>query len=201
METRIRLHPVLVVEGKYDKIRLSSLLDAVIVETDGFGIFKNPEKLNLIRRAAEQRGVVILTDSDQAGFKIRSYLAGSLPRHQVRHAYIPDVLGVERRKDAPSKEGKLGVEGMDTEALLEALRRSGALDPVWEPPDVPAITRADFYQLGLSGGANSSVKRRQLAKRLGLPARISTGGLLQAVNLFLSREDFLKLAACPDDSK
>ena len=186
---KLKIRPALVVEGKYDKIRLSSLVDAMIIETGGFGIFRDTERMKLIRAAAAARGVVILTDSDAAGFKIRAYLSGCLPKDQVRHAYIPDVYGRERRREKASSEGKLGVEGMTTRALTDALRRAGALEPD-APPPAQAVDRMDFYTLGLSGHANSRELRRRLASTLGLPARISAGALLEAVNLCLDKQEF-----------
>jgi len=144
----IKIKQAVIVEGKYDKIKLSTVLDTVIIQTDGFGIFKDKEKQKLIKRLAQTRGIVILTDSDSAGFKIRSFIGGSVPKDSVIHAYIPDVFGKERRKDAPSKEGKLGVEGIDTEILLEALNRAGVTCESTQEKS-RAVTVADLYEAGL----------------------------------------------------
>ena len=182
----IRLSQAVIVEGKYDKIRLSSLLDTLILTTDGFGIFKDKEKQRLLQRLARERGLVVLTDSDAAGFVIRNFLNGIVPPEHVTHVYIPDVFGKERRKDAPSKEGKLGVEGMRTDALLEALRKAGLMAE--QAPQQPrrAITKTDLYLDGLSGGSDSAEKRRRLLFALDLPARMSANAMLEALNTFLT---------------
>lgn len=194
----IRVKEAIVVEGKYDKSRLSSLVDGVIVETGGFGIFHDEEKLRYLRRLARERGLVVLTDSDGAGFLIRGKIASCVPAEQVKHAYIPDVPGKERRKAAPSKEGKLGVEGMDLATLRLALERSGAgiegESPLENEPEKEKITKADLFELGLSGGADSGRKRLALQKALDLPERLSSNGLLQALNALYSREEFLEKA-------
>lgn len=176
-------------EGKYDKIRLESLLDATIIQTDGFAIFKDKEKQRLIRRLAEKNGILILTDSDSAGFKIRSFLGGSIKNGQVIHAYIPDVLGKERRKDAPSKEGKLGVEGMRTQALVDALAKAGVLyEEVAQPGK--RVEMIDLFEDGLSGGENSQAKKAALLKYLDLPERLSTSSFLQLINTFMTYEEY-----------
>ncbi|MBR4703871.1 MAG: DUF4093 domain-containing protein [Oscillospiraceae bacterium] len=182
-----RLREALVVEGRYDKNSLLQVVDAVILETRGFGVFRDRELMDLLRFYAGTRGLVILTDGDAAGFLIRNRLRGVLPQEGVKHAYIPDVFGKEKRKTQPSREGKLGVEGMPPEVLLEALRRAGAaLDgEECEEPASPGLTKADFYALGLSGGPGSGEKRKALAKRLGFPERMSADGLLDAVNTML----------------
>ena len=190
----VKVREVIVVEGRYDKNTLSQVVDATIVELGGFGIFSDGEKLALLRRMAAARGLVVLTDSDGAGFVIRNYLRGALPGDQVKHAYIPDVRGKERRKNSPSKEGKLGVEGMRPAVLLEALRRAGAtLD------DMPAdtgreerITKADLYAAGLSGGPDSAARRNTLLQRLELPERMSANALLDVLNALMSRAEFLQ---------
>ncbi len=187
----IRVKEVIVVEGRYDKNALSQVFDAVILETGGFGIFSDKEKLALLRRLADARGLVILTDSDGAGFVIRRYLKGALDPEKVRHAYIPDVAGKEKRKSAPSKEGKLGVEGMKPEVLIEALRRAGAtLDGETAAPR-EKITRADLYAAGLSGRPDSAAKRRALLKKLELPERLSSKALCEVLEVLLGREAFL----------
>lgn len=195
----IRVREAIVVEGKYDKIKLSSLVDGLIVETEGFGVFRDREKLEYLRRLARERGLLVLTDSDGAGFLIRGKLSSCIPPSQLKHAYIPDVPGKERRKAAPSKEGKLGVEGMELSTLRQALLRAGATveDMPDGKPSVRAgekITKADLFALGLSGGADSAEKRRRLQRALGLPERLSANGLLQAANALYDREAFLELA-------
>lgn len=184
-----RIQEAIVVEGRYDKNTLSQLVDTVILETSGFGVFQNAELVALLRRLARTRGLIVLTDSDGAGFLIRGHLKSALPAQGVKHAYIPDVPGKERRKRAPGKEGKLGVEGMPPEVLLEALRRAGAqAEDSPEPPD--PITKTDLYLAGLSGGADSAARRRALQQELGLPEHLGSAGLLQALNLLMTREEF-----------
>lgn len=185
----IKLSQAVIVEGKYDKIRLESLLDATIICTDGFAVFKNKEKQKLIRRLAEKNGILILTDSDSAGFKIRSFLGGSLPKEKVTHAYIPDVLGKEKRKTEPSKEGKLGVEGMRTQALLDALEKAGVFCTATEEKSKQVEVK-DLYEDGLSGGENSQEKKARLLKFLDLPQRLSTSSFLQLINTFMSYEEY-----------
>lgn len=182
-----------IVEGKYDKIRLSAVVDALIVTTEGFGIFSDKEKQRFLKKLAAEKGLLVLTDSDAAGFKIRNYLKNIVPEEQIVHAYIPDVYGKERRKDAPSKEGKLGVEGMETAALEEALRRCGAFEETKDQAPRREITTADLYAAGLTGKDNSAQKRRALLAELGLPARLTGKSFLQAINLFMTDADFRKL--------
>ena len=182
-----------IVEGKYDKIKLSSVIDGLIVTTEGFGIFSDREKQRFIKKLAAEKGLLVLTDSDAAGFKIRSFLKNIVPEEQILHAYIPDVFGKERRKEAPSREGKLGVEGMDAKTLEEALVRCGAFSESENRAPRREITTADLYDAGLTGKADSAEKRRALLRRMGLPARLTGKSFLQAVNAFLSREDFDKL--------
>ena len=194
-----RIREAIVVEGRYDKMKLSSLVDGVIIETNGFGIFKDREKLSYLRALAAKRGLIVLTDSDGAGFLIRSKLSSSIPPQQLKHAYIPDILGKERRKTAPSKEGKLGVEGMDLPTLRAALERAGATILEGEAAPGPAkqgepVTKSDLFQLGLSGKADSAQRRKELQRALGLPERLSANGLVQAINALYSREEFLRLA-------
>ena len=185
----LRIKEAIVVEGRYDKNTLSQVVDTLILETRGFHIFKDPEQLALLRRAAERRGLIILTDSDGAGFVIRSRIKGAVPQRWVKHAYIPDIPGKERRKRQPGKEGKLGVEGMTREVILSALRAAGAtIDGETAKAEAP-ITKQDFMELGLSGGAGSSEKRRCLQKKLDLPEHMSSNALLQAVNLLYSKEE------------
>ena len=179
------------VEGRYDKAALSSCVDAVIVDTEGFGIFSDREKLALLRRLAEQRGLVILTDSDGGGFLIRNFLKSSLGSANVRHAYIPDVYGKERRKKKRSAEGKLGVEGMPPEVLLDSLRRAGVTPDAAR--EEPRLTKADLYAAGLSGRPDSSSRRTWLLKELSLPARLSPNALLDVLNVLISGEEFANL--------
>lgn len=186
-----KVKEVIVVEGRYDKNTLSQVVDATVVTLGGFSVFNDKEKLAFLRRLAEKRGLIVLTDSDGAGFVIRNYLKGALPKDQVKQAYIPDVHGKERRKRAPGKEGKLGVEGMKPDVLLEALRRCGAtfLDEAGESiPDKAPITKADLFELGLTGGLDSAAKRKALLKRLDLPEHLTANGLLEALNLLYDLE-------------
>ncbi|HHU23272.1 MAG TPA: DUF4093 domain-containing protein [Clostridiales bacterium] len=189
----IKVREVIVVEGRYDKNTLSQVVDATIIETEGFGIFSNREKLELLRRIADTRGLIILTDSDGAGFVIRNYLKGAIDPSKVKHAYIPDIEGREKRKSSPSKEGKLGVEGMRPEVILEALRRAGATiseNPPGKSSD--RITKADLYASGLSGRPGSEEKRRRLMKALNLPEKLSANSLLDVLNAIMSRDEFLR---------
>ena len=195
---RIRIKEALVVEGKYDKNTLAQLVDAPIFVTEGFGIFKDPEKLTLLRAAAEKRGLIVLTDSDGAGLVIRNHLKGAIDPARVKHAYIPDVFGKEKRKAAPGKEGKLGVEGMEPTVLLQALRNAGAtiIDgpvgaAIGRQPDAESIeiTKTDLYELGLTGRPDSKERRRALQKALGLPENLSTNALLTALNCVTTREE------------
>ena len=181
------------VEGRYDKNALSQVVDATIITLGGFAVFNDREKLAFLRRLAEQRGLIVLTDSDGAGFVIRNYLKGALPRDRVKQAYIPDIPGKERRKRTPGKEGKLGVEGMRPAVLLEALRRAGATFAEAGAAECPGdpITKADLFALGLTGGTDSAAKRRALLKQLDLPEHLTPNGMLEALNLLYSREEFL----------
>lgn len=184
-----KIKEVIVVEGRYDKNTLAQVVDATVVTLGGFAVFNDKEKVAFLRRLAAERGLIVLTDSDGAGFVIRNYLKGALPKEQVKQAYIPDIHGKEKRKRAPGKEGKLGVEGMPPEVLLEALRRAGAqAEDSPEPPD--PITKTDLYLAGLSGGADSAARRRTLQQELGLPEHLGSAGLLQALNLLMTREEF-----------
>lgn len=186
----ISVKEAIVVEGRYDKDTLSQVFDAVIVETSGFGVFKDREKLALLRRLAEARGLVILTDSDGAGLVIRNFLKGSIDPALVKMAYVPEIAGKERRKPRPSKEGVLGVEGMCPETLIEALRRAGATlggqAPTHRSGD---ITKATLYELGLSGGPGSAKKRRELLRRLGLPEKLGANALLDVLNALYDAEE------------
>jgi len=190
----IRIKEAIIVEGRYDKNTLSQLVDAPILETGGYSVMKNREMLALIRTAAEKRGIIILTDSDGAGFVIRNYLKGAIPTDRVKHAYIPDIAGKEKRKTSPGKEGKLGVEGMKPQVLLEALRRAGATfldeEAASATPREP-ITKQDLFALQLTGYPDSAQRRSQLKRALGLPEHLSTGALLEALNLMFDRNEFL----------
>lgn len=188
----VKIREAIVVEGRYDKNTLSQIVDAPIFETHGFGIFKDKEQLSLLRTVAQRRGLIVFTDSDGAGFVIRNHLKSAIPGQYLKHAYIPDIPGKERRKATPGKEGKLGVEGMTPEILLEALRRAGAtICGEGESSPQQQLTKADFVELGLSGGKDSSAKRCALLKRLNLPERMSPNAMLQALNLLYSKEEII----------
>ena len=185
----ISVKEVIVVEGRYDKNTLSQVFDAVIVETSGFGLFKDGEKLALLRRLAEKRVLVVRTDSDGAGFVIRNYIKGAIDPALVKMAYIPDVPGKERRKSSPSKEGKLGVEGMSAEVLIAALRRAGAtLGGETATHRTGGITKATLYELGLSGRPDSAARRRELLKKLDLPEKLGANALLDVLNALYDEE-------------
>lgn len=191
-----RIKEVIVVEGRYDKNTLSQVVDATVVTLGGFSVFNDREKLAFLRRLAEKQGLIVLTDSDGAGFVIRNYLKGALPKEQVKQAYIPDIQGKERRKRAPGREGKLGVEGMRPDVLLEALRRAGATFLNGEAAaaaERAPITKADLFDLGLTGGPDSAAKRQALLKRLDLPEHLTANGMLEALNLLYSREELAEI--------
>lgn len=185
----LKIREAIVVEGRYDKNTLSQIVDAPILETSGFGIFKDKEQMSLLRRVAERRGLIVFTDSDGAGFVIRNHIKSAIPGKYLKHAYIPDVYGKEKRKSAPGKEGKLGVEGLSPEILVDSLRRAGATIEGEDSPGNKGITKQDLMALGLSGGANAGARRQQLLKKLGLPERMSTNAMLQALNLLCSLEE------------
>ena len=192
---KLSVKEVIVVEGRYDKNTLSQCVEATILSTDGFGIFHDKEKMTLLRRCAEERGLIVFTDSDGAGFVIRKRIRGAIPARYLKHAYIPDIPGKEKRKKQGSKEGTLGVEGMSREVLLHALLSAGATVEEHSERHGTEITKADFMALGLSGGENSSEKREILLKAWQLPKKLSAKGLLEAVNVLMSREAFLAEAA------
>ena len=185
----VKIREAIVVEGRYDKNTLSQIVDAPILETSGFGIFKDKQQLSLLRRVAEIRGLIVFTDSDGAGFVIRNHIKAAIPGKYLKHAYIPDIMGKERRKAAPGKEGKLGVEGMTREIILEALRRAGATVEGEDTPVAGQITKQDLMALGLSGGPNSSARRLALLKKLSLPEHMSPNAMLQALNLLYPLEE------------
>ena len=187
----IKLRQAIVVEGKYDKNALRQLVDAPVFETNGFGVMKNRELVELLRLAARRRGLIVLTDSDGAGFVIRNYLKRVLPKQGVLHAYVPDIYGKERRKEHAGKEGKLGVEGMPPEILLKALRNAGAEVQEGETQRGEPITKADLFAAGYSGGPDSAARRAVLLKALSLPEHMSSNALLDALNVLMTREEFL----------
>lgn len=188
-----KISEVIVVEGRYDKNTLSQIVDAVIIETSGFGIFNDREKQKLLRKLAEKRGLIVMTDSDGAGFVIRNFIKGAVDPKLVKHAYIPDVEGREKRKTKSSKEGLLGVEGMRPEIIIEALKRAGAtIDGEVSVKDAE-ITKADLYAKGLTGKENSALLRKKLLKNLDLPEKLSTDSLMQVLNALMSKEEFLEL--------
>ncbi len=181
-----------IVEGKYDKARLTSVIDALIITTDGFGIFNSKEKQTFIKKTASEKGIIILTDSDAAGFKIRNFLKNIVPENKITHAYIPDIYGKEKRKDAPSKEGKLGVEGIDNTILEKALLNTGLFSLSEKEEPSKKITVSDLFEAGLTGTDNSAEKRRKFLQKEGLPARLTGKNLLTVLNSFFTYEDFLK---------
>ena len=184
----VKIQQAIVVEGRYDKNTLSQIVDAPILQTDGFGIMKDKTQLALLRRVAKTRGLIVFTDSDGAGFVIRNFLKSAIEPSCLLHAYIPDIAGKEKRKSAPGKEGKLGVEGMTPQVILDCLRRAGAtfLDDDIQQTPVKAITKQDLMELGLSGGANSSALRAKLLKKLDFPEHMSANAMLQALNMLYS---------------
>lgn len=190
----IRLKQAIIVEGKYDKIRLSNLVDALIIPTNGFAIYKDKQTAELIRTLAKKTGIIILTDSDSAGLQIRNAIRNIVREGEVINVYIPDIAGKERRKRVPSKQGLLGVEGIDDEILLNAFEKAGVFA---EKPAVPKepITKADLAELGLTGGENSAAARAALQKRLKLPEKLSTNLLLEILNVMFSREEFLNFSS------
>jgi ribonuclease M5 len=189
----IKIREAIVVEGRYDKNTLSQIVDAPILETSGFGIFKDKKQMALLRQVAEKRGLIVFTDPDGAGFVIRNHIKSAIPARFLKHAYIPDVMGKERRKRSPGKEGKLGVEGMRPEVIIDALRKAGATVEGENCPASRGITKQDLVELGLSGGTNSAEKRLVLLKKLDLPEHMSANAMLQALNLLYDLEELAKL--------
>lgn len=191
-----KIREVIIVEGKYDKNTVSQAVDAVIIETSGFQLFSDNQKLNLIRKLAESRGIIVLTDSDSAGFLIRNHIKGAIPAGRIKHAYIPDIRGKERRKTAPSKEGKLGVEGMKREVILSALQRAGATfeitgNAAGTMPSNRPIKIADLFEAGLSGTPGSTERRKCLLQQLELPEHMSSGALLDVLNAIFHYDEFI----------
>lgn len=200
----LRIKEAIVVEGRYDKNTLSQLVDTVILETSGFAIFKDDERLSLLRRLAEKRGLIVLTDSDGAGFAIRNYLKGAVDPSLVKHAYIPDRVGKEKRKRAPGKEGKLGVEGMPPSVLLEALQKAGAtfLDEEQAAASTRrAITKGHLYAAGLSGTPDAAANRKALLKRLDLPERLSPNAMLEVLNTLYGYDGLVELGVIGEEGK
>ena len=189
----LQIREAIVVEGRYDKNTLSQIVDAPILETAGFGIFKDKKQMALLRQVAERRGLIVFTDSDGAGFVIRNHIKSAIPGKYLKHAYIPDIYGKERRKAAPGKEGKLGVEGMSREVILDALRKCGATIEGEDAISRNSITKQDLMELGLSGGADASAKRLALLKKLNLPEHMSANAMLQALNLLYSLDELKAL--------
>ena len=188
-----KVSEVIVVEGRYDKNTLRQVVDAAVIETSGFGVFNDTDKQRLLRMLAEKNGMIVLTDSDHAGFMIRNFIKGCVPPEKLKHAYIPDVYGKERRKAKASKEGKLGVEGMRPEVLLDALIKAGATIDGSAQDARSGITKADMYAKGLSGRENSALLRRKLIDRLDLPENMGSEALLQVLNVLMTREEFMSL--------
>ena len=197
MSAPLRIQEAIVVEGRYDKSALAGVADTLILETAGFGVFKDGERLALLRRLAAKRGLIVLTDSDGAGFVIRNHLKGVIPQKQLKHAYIPDVYGKERRKQAPGREGKLGVEGMSPEVLRTAILRAGATVLDGDRPErgQGVLTPADLFALGLSGVPDAALRRAALLKRLDLPEHMSARALLAALNALYTPTELAELLA------
>ena len=188
----IKIKEAIVVEGRYDRNTLSQIVDAPIFETQGFGIFKDKKQMNLLRRVAKTRGLIVFTDADGAGFVIRNHIKSAIESKYLKHAYTPDIFGKERRKAAPGKEGKLGVEGMRPEIILDALRKAGATIEGETACVSSGLTKQDLMELGLSGGPGSSEKRLALLKKCSLPERMTANAMLDALNLLYTREALLE---------
>lgn len=188
----LKISEAVIVEGRYDKIKLSNILDTLIIETNGFGIYKDREKLAFIKKLAEERGIIVLTDSDHSGFQIRNYIASGIPKDRIKHIYIPDIYGKEKRKAAPSKEGKLGVEGMDCELLKRLFEQAQVKVETSENPN--PVTSYDLFDLGFSGAPNAKQNKRKLLKALNLPEFLSTNSLLSYINSSMTRKEFFNLA-------
>ena len=195
----IKLKQAIIVEGKYDKIKLSSVVDALIIPTNGFAVFKDRETAELIRSLAQTVGIIILTDSDSAGFKIRTRVRSIAAKGEVTNVFIPDVFGKERRKQSPSKEGKLGVEGMSAQTLMQAFERAGVFAQETRA-DRERLTKADLADAGLVGGENSALKRQALQRRLGLPERLSANMLLEVLSAMYTRGEALDIISPPPET-
>ena len=194
----IKIEQAIIVEGKYDKIKLSSIIDAVIITTDGFNIFKDKEKLELIKYYAEKTGIIIMTDSDSAGFLIRNHIRGAIKNGKIINVYIPDIMGKEKRKIKPSAEGKLGVEGIDCKIILDAFDKAGVMSSAAESR--VRLTKTDLFELGLSGGKNSSEKRKKLLKFLRLPSLLTPNSMLEVLNTMMDRKELENILSTPDVS-
>lgn len=188
----VKIKEAIVVEGRYDKNTLSQIVDAAIFETGGFSIFKDKKQMALLRQVAQKRGLIVFTDSDGAGFVIRNHIKSAIDNRYLKHAYIPDLYGKERRKKAPGKEGKLGVEGMTVTVILEALSRGGATFLGEEVRKHHSISKQDLVELGLSGCADASIKRQKLMKKLDLPEHMSANAMLQALDLLFTFDELKK---------
>lgn len=197
----VKIREAIVVEGRYDKNTLSQIVDAPIFETGGFQIYKDKAQLALLRQVAKKRGLIVFTDSDGAGFVIRNFLKSAIESKYLKHAYIPDIYGKEKRKASPGKEGKLGVEGMTRDVILEALRRAGANFEDGAAVKQGELTKQDMMALGLSGGKDSSALRAVLLEKLGLPAHMSANALLQALNLLYTKEEFIAVIGAINEEK
>ena len=192
-QKRIKIKETIIVEGKYDKIRLSPLFDANIIELGGFQIYNNKDRLSLIRRIADKNGIIIVTDSDSAGFRLRHYLSSAIPKDKIKNVFIPDIFGKEKRKAKPGKENLIGVEGMTTEVLLSAFRNAG-IDPENENGErIPPITKARLFELGLSGGENSSLLRRKICERYSLPKMLSANSLAEVLPVFTTEDELISV--------
>lgn len=191
MSEKLHLEQAVIVEGKYDKIKLSNIVDAFILETNGFAVFKDKQKLEFIKKLAVERGIIIITDSDHAGFMIRNRISKGVPKEKITNVYIPDIYGKEKRKQEPSKEGKIGVEGMTKDILLEAFKKAGifATSVLKDNP----VSTTDFYELGLTGGIDSKAKRKSLCSQLDLPEFLSTNALISCINSMMTKEEFYSL--------
>ena len=194
----VRIEEAIVVEGRYDKNTLSQIVDAPIFETAGFGIFKDKKQMALLRRVAEKRGLIVFTDSDGAGFVIRNHIKSAIPGKYLKHAYIPDIPGKERRKSAPGKEGKLGVEGMTPEVILQALKNAGATFAGEAVSPKVGITKQDLMALGLSGGAEAGKKRQALLKKLDLPEHMSANAMVQVLSLLYDLQELTQMVEALD---
>lgn len=184
----IKVSEAVIVEGRYDKIKLSNILDALIIETNGFGIFKDKERLDFIRRLARERGIILITDSDHSGFQIRNYIANGIPKDRIKHIYIPDIYGKEKRKKEPSKEGKLGVEGISDDILIKLFEKCGVDCKTVSPEN--RITNYDLYAAGISGTENAGIKRKKLLRSLDLPEFLSVNSLLSYLNTQMTKDEF-----------
>lgn len=187
----LKIKEAVIVEGKYDKIKLSNLIDTLIIETNGFAVFKDKKKLAFIRKLANERGIIVITDSDHSGFQIRNYISSSLPKDKIKHIYIPDIYGKEKRKKEPSKEGKLGVEGIDDKILLSLFEKANIEARSIEKRDL--ITSVDMFTLGLSGTPNATQNKKKLLKSLDLPEFLSTSSLISYLNSSMDKKEFYSL--------